>query len=276
MYVKMKGTVINMKYTAGFIGVGNMGGALFESVCNCVGGSNVAAFDTDEQKLLNKTRALGAAYADIDDVASNSKFVFLGVKPNIITAVAERIKNSISDNTVLVSMAAGVSTADVVAATGTEKVIRIMPNTPVTASEGTVLYCTASGVTQNENDEFCSLMCNAGLLDRIDEKLIDAAAALSGCGPAYVYMFIDALADGAVKCGLPRDKALLYAKQTVLGSAKLAINSDKHPEKLKDEVCSPGGTTIEGVMALEKGAFRHTVSQAVISAYEKTSKLKAK
>ena len=107
----------------------------------------------------------------------------------------------------------------------------------------------------------------------IDEKLIDAAAALSGCGPAFVYMFIDALADGAVKCGLQRDKALIYAKQTVLGSAYFSMNTDKHLDKLKDEVCSPGGTTIEGVLALEKGSFRHTVSSSVIAAFENTKLL---
>ena len=116
-------------------------------------------------------------------------------------------------------------------------------------------------------------MKHSGTLDLIDEKFIDAAAALSGCGPAFVYMFIDSLADGAVKCGLPRDKAMAYAKQTVLGSAYLAIKSDKHPEKLKDEVCSPGGTTIEGVLALEKASFRHAASSAVVAAFEKTKLL---
>lgn len=262
-----------MKYTAGFIGVGNMGGALLEAVSSTIGGSNVAAFDTDDQKLSEKAHALGAVAVGIDELVSNSRFVFLGVKPNVITGVLESIKGKINDDTVLVSMAAGVSTDKIVAASATDRVIRIMPNTPVTVGEGTVLYCFADGVTESDIKEFCSVMKSVGLLDSINEELIDAAAALSGCGPAYVYMFIDALADGAVKCGLPRDKALLYAKQTVFGAAKLALNSDKHPEKLKDEVCSPGGTTIEGVIALEKGAFRHTASQAVISAYEKTSKL---
>ena len=129
-------------------------------------------------------------------------------------------------------------------------------------------------MSAEDEAEFLALLSSAGIVDKIDEKFIDAAAALSGCGPAFVYIFTEALAEGAVKCGLPRDKALLYAKQTVFGSAAMMLGSDKHPERLKDEVCSPGGTTIEGVLALEKGAFRATAASAVTAAFEKTAKLK--
>ena len=151
-------------------------------------------------------------------------------------------------------------------------IIRIMPNMPVSVGEGVVL---ASGyeVDEKNRDEFDSIMKCAGIVDWIDEKLIDAGCAISGCGPAFVYMFIEALADGAVSCGLPRDKAMLYAAETVLGSAKAVIESGKHPGKLKDEVCSPGGTTIAGVKALEDGAFRSNAMNAVIAAYEKTKKM---
>ena len=117
-------------------------------------------------------------------------------------------------------------------------------------------------------------MRNAGVLDRVDESLIDAASALSGCGPAYVYMFANALADGAVECGLPRDKAARYAAQTLVGSARLILESEKHPEQLKDEVCSPGGTTIAGVHALENAGFRGAVMDAVKAAFDKTKGMK--
>ena len=263
-----------MKYTVGFIGIGKMGGALLESVCKSISGDKVAAFDVDTQYGKQKTKDLGAVFTSLEDVARNSKYIFLGVKPNIIGNVLGDIKQYISDQTVLVSMAAGVSTDDIVLYTNLNKIIRIMPNTPVSACEGLVLYTYTGGVLQQEIDDFLGILKFAGMCDHIDEKFIDAAAALSGCGPAFVYMFIEGLADGAVKCGLSRDKALAYAKQTVLGSAAYALKTDKHPENLKDDVCSPGGTTIEGVLALEKGSFRHTAASAVVAAFEKTKLLK--
>jgi pyrroline-5-carboxylate reductase len=250
-----------------------MGGALLDAVLKSVDANKISMFDTDADKLTLKQSETGAVPVDIKTLFLETEYIFLGVKPNIILGVLEQNKQYINKNSVLISMAAGVALDKLVQFSGTSKVIRIMPNTPVAVGCGTVLYCCANNVNEDETDTFVRLLANAGLVDKIDEKLIDAAAALSGCGPAYSYMFIDALADGAVKCGLPRDKALMYAKQTVLGSAQMTIVSDKHPEKLKDEVCSPGGTTIEGVIALEKGSFRHTVASSVIAAYEKTSKL---
>lgn len=260
-----------MKYIAGFIGVGNMGGALLNAVSKTC--ENIAVFDVNDALASEKAKIYSADFCTMKQLSENSKYVFLGVKPNIIPVVADQIKEYINDETVIVTMAAGVSVESLASVIGNDKIIRIMPNTPVSVGEGMILYCTGASVSEEDEKGFVDLMCKAGQLDKIDEKMIDAAAALSGCGPAFVYMFIDALADGAVKCGLPRDKALLYAKQTVYGSAFYSMNSDKHPDKLKDEVCSPGGTTIEGVFALEKGAFRHTASSAVVAAYEKTKLL---
>ena len=136
-----------------------------------------------------------------------------------------------------------------------------------------ILWCKNDEVTEGIADGFVKAMSGAGMIDAIEESKIDAASAISGCGPAFVFMFIEALADGGVKCGLPRDKAQKYAAQTVLGSALYMLESEKHPGQLKDAVCSPGGSTIEGVMALEAGAFRATASNAVVCAYEKTVKL---
>lgn len=153
------------------------------------------------------------------------------------------------------------------------KLIRIMPNTPVSVSKGMILYTTTSLVTKADTSLFLDIMKEAGVLDAIDEKLIDAASAVSGCGPAFVYMFIEAMADGGVASGLPRDKATLYATQTLLGSAELLKATNKHPGELKDAVCSPGGSTIEGVKTLENGAFRGTVINSIVSAYKKTKEL---
>lgn len=263
-----------MKYIAGFIGVGNMGGSLLDAAVRVVASEKVALFDTDNIKAGDKSKSTGAVSTDIKTLVSESRFVFLGVKPNIITGVAESIKEFISADTVVVSMAAGVDIASLSMALGTQRVIRIMPNTPVAVGAGMILYCKGADVTDDDLSEFLTLMSQAGKTDSIDEKFIDAAAALSGCGPAFVYMFAEALADGAVKCGLSRDKAMLYAKQTIFGSGAMMLESNKHPGQLKDEVCSPGGTTIEGVLALENGGFRHTVASAVNAAYNKTAKLK--
>ncbi|MBR0303957.1 MAG: pyrroline-5-carboxylate reductase [Clostridia bacterium] len=262
-----------MKYKAGFIGAGNMGGALLRSVAAASGGENVAVYDVSAERAERSASLTGASFTDAADIYKNSKYVFFAVKPNVIEKVIEDASSKIKKETVIVSMAAGVSLWKLKTAAGSDRVIRIMPNTPASIGEGVILYTAGAGVTPDDLAGFLDIMSKSGLVDEIDEKLIDAASALSGCGPAYVYMFIEALADGAVACGLPRDKALLYAKQTLLGAASLALTSGRHPGELKDAVCSPGGTTIEGVLALERSSFRAAAADAVISAFEKTGKL---
>ncbi len=261
------------EYIAGFIGTGNMGGALAVAAANAVGGEKLALYDINEEKAKNFAKTVGGTYLPLPDLCKNCDYIFLGVKPNIIADLLEEISEDIPEDAVIVSMAAGVDLFTLNRYSNHEKIIRIMPNTPATVGEGMMLYCLYEKVTEDEEKGFIDLMKKTGRIDRIPEGQMDAAMALSGCGPAFVYMFIDALADGAVACGLPRDKALAFAKQTVKGSAAFASASEKHPEQLKDEVCSPGGTTIEGVLALEDGAFRSTVASAVIAAFEKTKKL---
>ncbi len=262
-----------MKYSAGFIGTGNMGGALATAVYGS--SEQIALCDTDVKKAeMLKEKLPCAEVVDLEKLAADTRFVFLAVKPNVILKVAQKLKDIIQDDTVIVTMAAGVSLEEISGAVGCDRCIRIMPNTPAAVGEGMILYCCGPAVTEQDETEFLSLMCKAGLVDRLDEKLFDAAAALSGCGPAYVYMFAQSLADGAVACGVPREKAERYAAQTIYGSAAMLKKSKKHPEKLKDEVCSPGGTTIAGVLALEKAKFRSAAASAVTAAYEKTAKLK--
>ncbi|MBR5672722.1 MAG: pyrroline-5-carboxylate reductase, partial [Spirochaetales bacterium] len=201
--------------------------------------------------------------------------IFLGVKPQVMADMLGEIKKTLAgrkDHFVLVSMAAGISIERLIKMAGDWPIIRIMPNIPASVGEGMILYCSHKA-GESDIEAFLCAMGHAGKLAAVDEKLIDAGSAVSGCGPAYAFMFIEALADGGVDCGLPRAQAQLLAAQTLLGAAKMVIETGRHPGELKDAVCSPGGTTIEGVLALEQGGFRGTVSEAVIAAYDKTKGL---
>ena len=157
---------------------------------------------------------------------------------------------------------------------GDYPIIRIMPNTPAAVGEGMILYTANELVTEDDLAQFTEAMKCAGRLDRLDEKLIDAGCAISGCGPAFMYLMIEALADGGVLCGLPRAKAMEYAAQTMAGAAKMVLETGKHPGELKDMVCSPGGTTIEGLAALEECGFRGAIIKACDANFQKNKLLK--
>ena len=259
----------------GFIGTGNMGGAIATAVAGQ--GAELLLANRTPEKAQALAEQLGARVVKNPEAAGESDLLFLGVKPQMMEGMLRDIAPVLRTREtpfVLVTMAAGLtceSIRDMVG--GDYPVIRIMPNTPCAIGRGVVQYCSL-GVGEEELEEFAALMAPAGLIDRVDEKLIDAASALSGCGPAFAYLFMEALADGAVACGLPRDKAMVYAAQMVAGSAEMVLQSGKHPGALKDAVCSPGGTTIQGVRALEEGGFRAAAMNAVIAAYEKTLALK--
>ncbi len=267
-----------MKYKFGFIGCGNMGGALCTAVAKKESDTSICVCDG----VKEKTDALCARFQNITAVSlteliSETEYVFLGVKPQSLQGLFDSIKNDLVNrhDIVFISMAAGKSVADIEVLCGFKPaIIRIMPNTPVSVGKGVILFDVNEKVNEKVLAEFESALSAAGVLCRISENKIDAAGALSGCGPAFVYMFIEALADGAVLCGIPRSDALLYAAATIEGAARLAIESGEHPEKLKDNVCSPGGTTIAGVKALEDAGFRAAAINAVEAAYEKTLKMK--
>ena len=249
-----------------------MGGALARAVARS-GCGEVLLYDKDTARSAALASEIGAGAADLGEVAG-CDYLFLGVKPNIISGVLGELSTLVADTTVIVSMAAGVAIEKIESALGkSNPVIRIMPNTPAAYGRGMILYTTSASVSEDAVAAFTEFMKPAGVLDRIPESLIDAGSAVSGCGPAFVYMFIEALADGGVAAGLARDKAMLYAAETVLGAATTVLESGKHPGTLKDAVCSPGGSTIEGVLALEGGGMRGVVSDAVLAAYEKTKKL---
>jgi len=261
-----------MSKKIGFVGCGNMGGALLSAVCRRIPAENVLVFDPDQKKIAALCETLGVVYAEPQKIASEADLIVLGVKPQVLGALLAEWRPLLAARKgyTLLSMAAGVSIASIRSMLALDApIIRIMPNTPAPVGEAMILW-TAEGTDLSDEQFFTDAFSAAGRLDRLDEKFIDAASALSGCGPAFVCLFAEALADGGVLCGLPRDKANLYAAQTLLGTAKLLLESGKHPGELKDAVCSPGGTTIEGVHALEEGALRGTVMDAVTAAYEKT------
>jgi len=179
-----------------------------------------------------------------------------------------------TDEFVLVTMAAGLTMAQIrTMVGGSYPVIRIMPNTPVAVGAGVIQYDATENVTEQQIGVFCEALSEGGLLDRLPEHLIDAGSAVSGCGPAFADLFLEGLADGGVACGLPRAKAQLHAAQMLMGAAKLVLESGKHPGQLKDAVCSPGGSTIAGVRALEQRAFRAACMEAVEAAWKRNREL---
>lgn len=264
-------------YPFGFIGCGNMGGALATAAAKTIGGEKLLLADGDPAKAQALATKLGAACGTNEEAAANSQYLFLGVKPQMMEGMLSSIAPVLrarTDRFVLVTMAAGLSISRIqTLAGGDYPTIRIMPNTPASIGAGMILYTASNAVTAEEKHVFTANMAGAGMLNELDEHLIDAGSAVSGCGPAFVDLFIEALADGGVECGLPREKALLYAAQMVMGSAKLVLESGEHPGVLKDRVCSPGGSTIAGVHALEGGAFRAATIDAVVAAFEKTKEL---
>lgn len=267
-----------MKNTFGFIGCGNMGGALAEAVAKTVLGDNIMVCDSAYDKAERLGRKCGMQVSDLASIVKSCQYIFLAVKPQGAESLFASIRPLLQkrkDPFVLISMLAGTSISTLEALAGCScAIIRIMPNTPASVGEGMILYDYNDAVTADQLADFSNALSEAGRLDHLPEKSIDAASALSGCGPAFTFLFAEALADAGVECGLTRDQANLYAAQTLLGSAKLLLETGKHPGALKDAVCSPGGTTIAGVHALENGGFRAATINAVTAAYQKTLQLK--
>ncbi len=260
----------------GFIGVGNMGGALAQAAAKTLPPEQIGVSSRTMAKAQAFAAKLGCQAAANQDLARQAQFLFLGVKPQAMAQMLAEIAPVLSgrDDVALVSMAAGLSIDAIDAmAGGGFPVIRIMPNTPVAIGKGVISYAVNQRVTQAMLEEFLHGLQAAGMLDPLPEPLMDAGSAVSGCGPAFAYLFAEALADGGVACGLPRAKAQTYAAQMMLGAAALLLESGQHPGALKDAVCSPGGSTIQGVRALEAHGFRAAVLEAVIAAWEKGKKL---
>lgn len=258
-----------MNATFGFIGTGNMGGALARAVCRCVDGRNVVLHNRTAKKAEDLAGELSCRTGTLEQAAGQD-YVFLGVKPHQVSAVLAQAIPAMKSGAVLVSMAAGLTLEQLegMTAPGTP-VVRILPNTPVSVGRGIVLWCRGGAVTDRALDGLMQALASCGITHPIEERLMEAGSALCGCSPAFTDLYIEALSDGAVACGIPRKDALFLAAKAVEGAAALAAEDGRHPGALKDGVCSPGGSTIQGVRALEKHGFRSAIIEAVIAADEK-------
>ncbi len=261
----------------GFIGMGNMGTAIMRGLLKTYKPEELLFTSAHEAKMQKITEETGVAHVSTaTDCAEQVKYLVLAVKPQVLPIVFKELNGKIRKDQVVISIAAGYAIADLQAGLGdSARIVRSMPNTPAMVGEGMsgVSYDEAL-FTDEEKDVIDGFFTSFGKMEKVDEKLMDVVGSASGCSPAYVYMFIEALADGCVKNGLPRQAAYKMVAQAVLGSAKMVLETGKHPGELKDMVCSPGGTTIEGLAALEENGFRGAIIKACDANFEKNKKLK--
>jgi len=259
----------------GLIGCGNMSGAIISGALKSgiIQKELVYGYDPAPAAAeLMKEKGI-SILSGAEEVCAESEIILLGTKPQNAEDVLRSCGNKL-DGKVLMSIAAGVTTKRLQSTIdGNARILRIMPNTPAMVFEGASAFCIETDLTEEEKNVAADLFESIGIVEWVPEKLIDTVCGLSGGGPAYAAMFIEALSDGAVKNGLPRATAYRLAAQTCLGAAKMILETGIHPGALKDMVTSPGGTTIEGVEALERGGMRHAVIDCINAATEKSSKL---
>lgn len=263
--------------TIGVIGAGKIGSAILRGVIRAglVPKEKVIASDVSDALRQSVAQELGIRVTpDNGAVCDFANIVILAVKPQIVDPVVQEISKKVAQTKLLVSVAAGVPIARIEAnLTAGARVVRVMPNIPCVVGAGASCYAAGANATATDVEKVGSILDSFGTALPVEEKYLDAVTGLSGSGPAYVFVFIESLADGGVQVGLSREVALKLALQTVYGAAKLAIESGKHVAQLKDEVASPGGTTIAGLYALEQRGFRGTVMEAVVSATRRSQEL---
>ena len=261
----------------GFIGMGNMGYAMLKGLLSVYTPSDIIFTCPDLEKCKRISQETGVRYAESNaECANNAQYVVLAVKPQVYNTVLKNINNVIRDDSVVISIAPGITIASIKNALGSNiRVVRAMPNTPALIGEGmTGVSFNASDFSFDERDVIDKFFTSFGKVVYVDEKLMDGVVCASGSSPAYVYMFIEALADSAVKYGMTRADAIEFAAMTVKGAADMVLSTGEHPAVLKDRVCSPGGTTIAGVSALEENGFRHAIIAATDKCYEKCTGIK--
>ena len=280
---------MSKKIKIGCIGCGMMGGALIKAIAKKVGGDKILLSDGDVEKAKSLALELGANFVTSNaQIIENCSYIILAVKPAFFSSVLEQIKSSYNDRAnsdqknlpVIISIMAGLSIEKIEQMScqagitgGLQNIVRLMPNLPATVNEGMIALCTKENICAEfkQDVEFVKeILSCAGKVEQVSEKLMDVVTAVSGSGPAYGFMFIEALADAAVLLGMPRNQAYIYASQTLKGAAQMVLETTEHPGKLKDAVCSPGGTTIQAVKSLEEKGFRSAVISAVESAYNKS------
>ncbi len=261
----------------GFIGTGNMGSSIIKGILSSKfeKSENINIFDLDKEKVNNLVKEYGVNAVNSEkELAENCNIIILSVKPHIIPIVLKNLSGNVKKDTIILTIAAGISISVIENALGEDKkVVRTMPNTPAQVLSGMTAVTFNKNIENSEKEIIFKLLNSFGKSVEIEEKLMHAYTGISGSLPAYVYMFMEALADGGVLCGMPRDKAYEIVAQTVAGSAKMLLETGKHPGQLKDEVCSPAGTTIEAVRVLENGNFRGNVIEAVVACTEKSKEM---
>lgn len=261
----------------GFIGVGSMGEALVKGMieADLFAPQEVVVSDVNQERLSEVEAEYGVETVQQNsDLISQVDYLVLAVKPKVIEQVMAEIGSKIKEEQKVFSIAAGVTTAQIEDYLPLEvPVVRLMPNTPALIKEGAIAYTLGTAADREEGRLVEKLFCPVGRVVETEEKLMDAVTGLSGSGPAYIYILIEALSDAGVYEGLSRETATNLAAQTVIGAAKMVAESDSHPAELKDEVTSPGGTTITGVKNLEEAGFRTAVQQAVAAAAEQSRQL---
>ena len=254
-----------------------MGGALIRAVAKIVDASNIYLYDTDTTKRDSLAKEIGACTAENGiEVASKSDYLILAVKPAYVDSVLADITAVVPQEKLplFVSIAAGVKLEKLKKAALTKaRFVRLMPNIPALVGEAMIALTHEDDVSTDEVADVKEMLSKAGSVECVPENLMDCVTGISGSGPAYGFVFIEALADAAVKLGMPRKQAYIYAAQTLKGAAAMVLETGKHPAALKDDVCSPGGTTIAGVAALEEYGFRHAVIQAAVAATERSAEL---
>lgn len=266
-----------MSKKIGFIGCGNMGGAI-------VSGLTGSGFQKNEDIIISEINDEIAAnlgerlkvetVTDNKEVARVADVLFLAIKPNMYKKVIEEIKSELTREKLIITIAAGITIENMEYWIGEGyKIVRTMPNTPALVGAGMAAVCANKNVAKDEIEYVLGIFSSFGECVELEEKYFHAVTALSGSSPAYVFMFIEAMADAAVALGIPRAKAYMMASQSVLGSAKMVLNTGKHPGELKDMVCSPGGTTIDAVIELEKHGLRSAVIEGVLKCAEKSQSM---
>lgn len=264
-------------YKFGFIGLGNMGKSIFNGLLKENSKEKFIFTEKSEpiiQKIIND---YDIKYTQsIEELCSNSKYIFLAIKPQNYEEVMKKMKNSLNEDSIIISIAPGFSIYDIKSSLNIKtKVIRCMPNTPALVLEGmSIASISNDNFSELEISEIKNIFSSFGQFELVSEDLMDAVVPISGSSPAYVYIMIEAMADCGVSQGLPRKLAYKLAAQSVLGAAKMVIETHEHPAILKDAVCSPGGTTISAVRELEKRGFRSSIIEAMWKAYEKTQNIK--
>ncbi|MHB9782493.1 pyrroline-5-carboxylate reductase [Streptococcus sp. 10F2] len=253
----------------GFIGIGNMGGALAKAVAQ-VPTTELLLSNHNPAKAQVLAQELGASLASNEDIAIQADVIFLGVKPYLMADLISQLATLAKPETIWISMAAGITLTSLSQYLPAEYLVRIMPNTPVGIGQGMTTY---SVVNSDLALVVETLLAPSGQLMQVPENLMDAATALAGCGPAFVYQMIEALTDAGIEQGIQASDAKRLIAQTLLGAAQMVLGSEKHPAQLRQEVTSPGGSTIAGVVSLEKSGFRSALMQAVSAAVQRTQEL---